>query len=135
MAPRYYAMFAPLLPIQSDSRASATIDSLLARIDAIGTVLAILARWSGRSAAEPVSGLSERAALAAWLTQAEPMVTARMATELDAACAALQAGLAALEQARGRGHRAEAAAALLYRESRQAFADVLKPTSVHPEYC
>ncbi len=128
-------MFAPLLPIQSDSRASAAIDSLLARIDAIGTVLAVLARWSGRSVAEPVSGLSERAALAAWLTQAEPGITARLATELDAICAALQSGLAALEQARGRGHRAEAAAALLYRESREAFADVLKPTIAHPEYC
>jgi hypothetical protein len=128
-------MFAPLLPIQSDSRASAAIDSLLARIDAIGTVLAVLARWSGRPAADPVSGLSERAALAAWLTQAEPGITARLATELDAICAALQSGLAALEQARGRGHRAEAAAALLYRESREAFADVLKPTIAHPEYC
>ncbi|MBY0619560.1 hypothetical protein [Sphingomonas ursincola] len=128
-------MFAPLLPIQSDSRASAAIDSLLARIDAIGTVLAVLARWSGRPAADPVSGLSERATLAAWLTQVEPEITARMVTELDAICAALQSGLAALEQARGRGHRAEAAAALLYRESREAFADVLKPTIAHPEYC
>ncbi len=128
-------MFAPLLPIQSDSRASAAIDSLLARIDAIGTVLAVLARWSGPPAADPVSGLSERAALAAWLTQAEPGITFRLATELDAICAALQSGLAALEQARGRGHRAEAAAALLYRESREAFADVLKPTIAHPEYC
>lgn len=44
---------------------------------------------------------------------------------MDAISAALQAGYAALESARKRGHSAFAAASMLTRESAEAFASVL----------
>lgn len=119
-------MFAPLLPIQSDSRDSATVDSLLAQVDAIGTVIAVLGRWAGRDSTVAVPGLSERAALAAWLTEADGAATAHVAAELGAIGAGLQAGFAAIERARRQGKRAAAVAALLQRESCESLAQVLR---------
>ena len=114
-------MFSPLAPIQSDSRSQAAIDSLLARVDAIHTVLAVLDRQSGTGGNKAAPTLATRAALAAL----DATTIERMAVEMDAISAALQAGYAALESARKRGHSAFAAAAMLTRESAEAFASVL----------
>lgn len=119
-------MFAPLLPIQPDSRDNAAVDSLLAQVDAIGTVIAVLGRWAGCDSSGSVPGLGERAALAAWLTEADGCATAHVAAELGAIGASLQAGFAAIERARRQGKGASAAAALLQRESCESLAQVLR---------
>lgn len=119
-------MFAPLLPIQPDSRDCAAIDSLLAQVDAIGTVIAVLGRWAGCDATGSVPGLGERAALAAWLAEADGRAIAHFAAELGAIGASLQAGFAAIERARRQGKRAVAAAAMLQRESCESLAQVLR---------
>lgn len=122
-------MFAPLLPIQPDSHDSAAVDSLLAQVDAIGTVIAVLGRWAGPDPAGTVPDLGESAALAAWLTEADGSAIAHVAAELGAIGAGLQAGFAAIERAQRQGKRAVAAAALLQRESRESLAQVMRRAS------
>ena len=118
-------MFAPLHPIQPDSRSQVAADSLLARVDAIQTVLAVLERLAPAKRDLPAHGLAERAALAAWLTESSAETGARFECELDALVAGLQTGFAALDQARRRGHPSLAAARLLHRETQQALAELL----------
>lgn len=114
-------MFSPLAPIQSDSRSQAAIDSLLARIDAIDTVLAVLNHQVGTGGHNVAPTLATRAALA----ELDLATIERMAVEMDAVSAVLQAGYTALQSARKRGHWAHVAAAMLMRESAEAFAAAL----------
>lgn len=118
-------MFAPLAPIQPDARRDSAVDSLLARVDAIQTVLTILGRMAGRAPVAALSDLDDRANLAVQLAEQEAGKLAYLATELDAVAAALQAGFAAIESARKQGRRGEAAAAFLQREANSAFAAII----------
>ncbi len=118
-------MFAPLTPIQPDSRAEAAVDSLLARVDAIQTVLHVLGRLAGHSGGPALESLNQRAMLSARLAERETTRLAYIVAELDAVSAALQSGFAALDRARKAGHPAVAAASLLYREASQDFAAIL----------
>ncbi len=118
-------MFAPLTPIQPDSRAEAAVDSLLARVDAIQTVLHVLGRLAGHSGGPALESLNQRAVLSARLAERETARLAYIVAELDAVSAALQSGFAALDRARKAGHPAVAAASFLYREASQDFAAIL----------
>lgn len=114
-------MFSPIAPIQSDSRSQTAIELLLARVDAISTVLAVLNQQACRSTVNAVPTLATRATL----SELDSATIDRMVVEMDAISAALQAGHAALESARKRGHSAFAATALLTLESAEAFASLL----------
>lgn len=118
-------MFASLAPIEPDSRADAAIDSILARIDAIATVLHVLGRMADRSGAAASDNLEQRARLSARLAACDAAALARMTAELDAVSAVLQSGFAALDQARRKGQPAPAAIALLYREASEDLAAIL----------
>ncbi len=123
-------MFASLAPIEPDSRAEAASDSILARVDAIATVLDMLGRWTGRSGTTLSVSLDQRASFSARLAASDAIGKARLAIELDAVSAALQTGFAALDQARRKGHRAAAAAALLHREATEGLTAILDPHQV-----
>lgn len=118
-------MFVPIAPIQSDSRFDVEVDSILARVDALATVLHALGRMAGAAGSLPVQSLNQRANLSARLAGRDPLAVAHLACELDAVAAALQAGFAALDRARNRGQRANAAAALLHREAGESLSAIL----------
>lgn len=118
-------MFAPLAPIRSDSQSAAAIDSVLARIDAIGTVLHGLGHMAGQPSVAASGSLDQCALLSARLAERDADAMAHIACELDAIAASLQAGFAALDRARKGGHRAVAAAAFLHREANEHLAATL----------
>lgn len=118
-------MFAPLAPIRSDSQSAAAVDSVLARIDAIGTVLYGLGHMAGQPSVAPSGSLNQRALLSARLAERDVDAIAHIACELDAIAASLQSGFAALDRARKGGHPALAAAAFLHREASEHLADTL----------
>lgn len=114
-------MFSPLAPIQSDSHAQAMIESLVARVDAIHAVLAVLNKQAGIDGTHVAPTLAARAALA----EMDLATAQRISMEMDAISATLEAGYAALQSARKRGRSAHAATAMLTRESLEAFASAL----------
>ncbi|WP_017672475.1 hypothetical protein [Blastomonas sp. AAP53] len=124
-------MFSPITPILPAATVDDTTGEVLARVDAIGVVLAALARMAGAAAATGHNGLSRDAELCAALAVMDKQRVARMMVELDGIAAALQAGFVALEKARVRGHQAAAATRLLHAEATDAFAATLAAAATH----
>lgn len=125
-------MFSPVTPILSAGTSDEAAALVLARVQAIQTVLSALARMAGEAAAPDLQGLGQRAELAAAITDLDPMRLAHVANELDATAAALQAGFLAIEKARSQGHSAQAAARLLHAEARDAFGVTLAAARLRP---
>lgn len=122
-------MFSPITPILSAATPGEDVGRVLARVEAINTVLAVLMRMTGSSAAAELHGLDRQADLSAALADMEDQRLTVLTRELDAIAAALQAGFTAMERARARGHAAHAAARLLTTECREAFAATLAEAS------
>lgn len=118
-------MFSPVAPILSASSSDGASAHVLLQVEAIHTVLTVLARMANVVAAPDLEGLSRQAELSAALADLDPKRVASMTQDLDAIAAALQAGFIAIEKARLQGHPARAAAGLLYAETREAFAATL----------
>ena len=124
-------MFSPVAPILSAASFDETSAHVLVQVEAIHTVLSVLARMAGLAGAPDRQGLARQAELSAVLADLNPKLLACMTRELDAIAAALQAGFVAIEKARSRGHVAQAAARLLHAEAHQAFVATLAKNMVH----
>lgn len=118
-------MFSPVAPILSAASSDEASAHVLVQVEAIHTVLTVLARMADVAATPDLEGLARQAELSAALADLDPKRVASMTQDLDAIAAALQAGFFAIEKARLRGHPARAAAGLLHAETREAFAATL----------
>lgn len=125
-------MFSPLAPIlPADTRQDADAGALLARFDAVQTVLAATALLAGH-APGPASyqDLALRADLSGVIGLVPTSRLRALNRELNSLGLALHAGLVALETARASGRRNRAAAVLLHGECARAFGRVIEQLDV-----
>lgn len=124
-------MFSPITPILSATTPDEAAGFVLERVAAIQTVLAAMARIAGARSVPDLHALSSHADLSAALGDMNNRQIAQINRELDAIAAALHAGFVAIENARKRGHAAQAAARMLHAECREAFANTLAAAEAH----
>lgn len=125
-------MFSPLTPIlAADGFSNADTQDVLARIEALAVVLAIVARLAGKARRPAFDALSLRAELSARLAVVPPAETETAARDLATLGCVMQAGLLALEKARAAARLNRAAAALLLEESLSSYHRILA-TLGHP---
>lgn len=120
-------MFAPLAPIlATDATDSNEACAVVVRVEALAQVLSAAARLAGCQPLQAADPLAQSADLSSHLAAMPQETTRVVARDLATMSVMLQAGLLALEKARGQGRFSRAAARLLYAEAaahyRQALA-------------
>ena len=125
-------MFSPLAPIlPADTQQDADARALLARFDAVQTVLAATALLAGHApGGAPYRDLALRADLSAVIGLLSTARLRALNRELNSLGLALHAGLVALETARASGRCNRAAAVLLHSECTHAFGRVIEQLDV-----
>lgn len=119
-------MFAPLAPIlASNTDESVETQALAARVEALAAVLGTVAQLAGITPERGAESLSQRADLYGLLAALPADTTQILARDLETVGVVLQAGLLALDKARGEGRFSRAAARLLHEEAQDQYRKAL----------